>query len=274
LSCVRRVLGIMLIRHPRHAHEASPADSACCHSTGHGDQLVVVRAEWNAWRTAHARVSDLVAIHWSQAADVPRPILHATVSCRSLIVGDQLHHCDHTTEHLLTVCILKCQTAPCIFQELAELADSAKTRPALEVIATATAARDRLEAAAACGWRRTDVFRRTALGTLATAAGVACVRIVIRGRRLRTLGTSAPETVAASAVAERAMGHCIRSENIFARALMHRFRAAAKRHDGNGGRNVQTTHVRRCDNRQRFGCSDRSAPAIARTGQTADDRAH
>lgn len=100
------------------ARDHNISNIACTHSHGHDDQLVVVRAEWNGWRSAHVRVADLEDIHWWRPVGAPRPLIHAFLSCRSVVTGDLSHSCDAKTTHRLQICILKCQVAACVFQEL------------------------------------------------------------------------------------------------------------------------------------------------------------
>jgi hypothetical protein len=101
------------------ARDHNDGQIACSHSHGHDDQLVVVRAEWNGWRTAHVRVVDLEDIHWWCPVGAPRPLIHAFVSCRAAVAGGLSHCCDAKTAHRVQICILKCHVASCVFQELA-----------------------------------------------------------------------------------------------------------------------------------------------------------
>ena len=81
--------------------------------------LVVVQREWNGWRTALARVSDLEDVHWRQPTGAPRPLVHAYVPCVNLQSGNILHECDPATApHHLLVCVLKSHTAADVFEAL------------------------------------------------------------------------------------------------------------------------------------------------------------
>jgi hypothetical protein len=89
-----------------------------------GDALAVVQREWNGWRTAMVRVSDLEHIHWSQPSGAPRPLLHAHVCCTDVVSGAIPHECHPTSPpHYLLVCLLKCHTSPGVFEELSRRAD-------------------------------------------------------------------------------------------------------------------------------------------------------
>ena len=103
-------------------------DLACCHTAGHDDQLVLVRAHWNEWHTAYVRIADLEDIHWSHPMGAPRPLIYASVSCRRFVSGVLPHSCDGRTPHRLQICILKCHTAGCVFQELAARATTRRER--------------------------------------------------------------------------------------------------------------------------------------------------
>jgi hypothetical protein len=83
------------------------------------DTLVVVQADWNGWRTATARVADLEDVRWLQPAGAPRPLIHASIDCSKLVSGHMSHECHaESAPHSLTVCVLKCHTAPRVYEEL------------------------------------------------------------------------------------------------------------------------------------------------------------
>ena len=85
--------------------------------------MVVVQREWNGWRTASARLSDLQSIHWLQPNGAPRPLIHAYIPCTKLQTGEIPHDCDvKSVPHRLLVCVLKCHTAPVVFAVLSHLA--------------------------------------------------------------------------------------------------------------------------------------------------------
>jgi hypothetical protein len=85
--------------------------------------LVVVQPEWNGWRTAVARMIDLEEVHWFQPKGALCPLIHAYVSCTTLLSGGIPHECPSTASpHRLHVCILKRHTSACVFELLSRLA--------------------------------------------------------------------------------------------------------------------------------------------------------
>ena len=92
---------------------------------------VVVQRDRKDWRTAMVRALDLQEIHWFQPTGAPRPLIHAVVQCTKLLSGELPHECDQSSApHHLLVCLLKCHTAPAVFEELASLADAGRHAPA------------------------------------------------------------------------------------------------------------------------------------------------
>lgn len=90
------------------------------------DAIVAVQTEWNGWRTAMVRVSDLQEIRWAQPPGAPRPLLHATVSCDRVASGEVERLCKQMpSSHRLRVCLLKCHLPPSVFERLAAQADAA-----------------------------------------------------------------------------------------------------------------------------------------------------
>lgn len=90
------------------------------------DRLVVVRGEWNGWRTAMVRGSDLRDAHHWQPPGAPRPLLHATVRCDAIISGDIAHECDaQSAPHEVLVCLLKRDVPAAVFDSLC-LSDDAR----------------------------------------------------------------------------------------------------------------------------------------------------
>jgi hypothetical protein len=88
------------------------------------DALVVVQRDWKGWRKAMTPLHALENVHWHQPAGAPRPIIHAYVSCADLASGDVPHECGAAgAPHRLLVCVLKCHTAPSVFDELVRRAD-------------------------------------------------------------------------------------------------------------------------------------------------------
>jgi hypothetical protein len=96
------------------------------HPVSADDTQIVVQKEWNGWRTATARLSDLENVHWFQPSGAPRPLIHAYIRCSSLQSGPLAHDCHASSGavHLL-VCVLKSHTAPAVFQELSVRASTA-----------------------------------------------------------------------------------------------------------------------------------------------------
>ena len=121
------------------------ADGVCAHtSQNHSNALVVVQSDWSGWRTAMVRVRDLRDIHWSQPNGAPRRLIHASVCCNKVVSGAIAHECHLTPPpHDLVVCVLKCHTAPCVFEELSGRADEAGILPCADS-----------QFQRYCGWRR------------------------------------------------------------------------------------------------------------------------
>ena len=93
--------------------------------------LVTVRPEWNAWRTAMVRWTDLEGVHWSQPAGAPRQLLHAYVSPKKLLSGNILDR-EQSGSPRIKVCVLRCDTLPSVFQALSQRAAPANgARPVL-----------------------------------------------------------------------------------------------------------------------------------------------
>jgi hypothetical protein len=83
------------------------------------DTLVVVQADWNGWRTATARLADLEDVRWLQPPGAPRPLIHASIECTKLVSRHVLHDCDPSSApHAIVVCVLKCHTAPKVYEAL------------------------------------------------------------------------------------------------------------------------------------------------------------
>ena len=55
-----------------------------------------VQSEWNGWRTAGVKMSDLHEVHWFQPTGAPRPLVHGYVSCASITAGELPHNCTGT----------------------------------------------------------------------------------------------------------------------------------------------------------------------------------
>lgn len=73
--------------------------------------LVEVRRQWNDWRVAVYRLSDIDGPHWDSVsggvnARAPREFLHAYVRCDGMISGEISHSCRHGRgPHNIKVCI-------------------------------------------------------------------------------------------------------------------------------------------------------------------------
>jgi hypothetical protein len=95
---------------------AAQPDRARAYSTPLDERAeIAVQREWNGWRTAMVRVTDLQDIHWLQPNGAPRPLIHAYVSCTKIQSGDISHDCHSTSPpHSLLVCVLKSHAAPCV----------------------------------------------------------------------------------------------------------------------------------------------------------------
>lgn len=94
------------------------------------ETLISVHREWNGCRTAEIRLRDLQEIHWFQPPGAPRPLMHAYVSCASIVSGDMPHDCDRSGgPHRLLVCVLKKHTLPSAYMELTERAREQRMSP-------------------------------------------------------------------------------------------------------------------------------------------------
>ena len=93
--------------------------------------LIRVHSEWNGWLNAEVRAGDLRDVRWFQPNRAPHAIVHAYVSCSSLVTGDLRHTCEpESAPHRLLVCILKKHVIPTVYAELARRADEQRTPPA------------------------------------------------------------------------------------------------------------------------------------------------
>jgi hypothetical protein len=94
------------------------------------DILIRVHAEWNGWRNAEVRVSDLHEVYWFQPDGAPRALVHGYISCSNIVTGDVPHDCNRrSTAHRLLVCILKRHAIPAVYADLARRADAERTLP-------------------------------------------------------------------------------------------------------------------------------------------------
>lgn len=87
--------------------------------------VMFVRGEWNGWRTAEVRMRDLEDLHWAQPSGAPRPLLHGYISCARITAGDIPHQCERTAgPHRLLVCVVKRDSPPSVYGEMARRADT------------------------------------------------------------------------------------------------------------------------------------------------------
>lgn len=92
--------------------------------------LIRVHAQWDDWRNADVRVSDLRDVHWLQPARAPHALVHGYISCSSIVAGEIPHECDRrSAPHQLLVCVLKRHTIPHIYAELARRAHERQPPP-------------------------------------------------------------------------------------------------------------------------------------------------
>jgi hypothetical protein len=92
------------------------------------DMPIVVRHEWNGWRTAEVRLGDLQDIHWLQPSGAPRALVHAYISCASITRGNIPHNCERSAgPHRLLVCLLKRHTSTSVYTEIVRRADEQRT---------------------------------------------------------------------------------------------------------------------------------------------------
>jgi hypothetical protein len=100
------------------------------------DMLICVQSEWNGWKTARVRLSDLEDIHWFQPIRAPRPIAHGYICCSRIVAGEVPHDCHSVSApHRLRVCVLKRHSPASAYEEIARRADQEKrsARPGLAV---------------------------------------------------------------------------------------------------------------------------------------------
>ena len=77
------------------------------------ETIVWVRRQWNDWRDAAYKISDVSGFHWSNIsggvlAPANRLYLHAYVWCDGMIAGELAHSCAHGQgPHRIKVCIVK-----------------------------------------------------------------------------------------------------------------------------------------------------------------------
>lgn len=83
------------------------------HETEIEEEYVWVRRQWNDYRKAKYKLSDIEGIHWdwiSGGVQVPspQPFIHGYVSCDGAIEGEVAHSgCHGPCPHYIKVCITK-----------------------------------------------------------------------------------------------------------------------------------------------------------------------
>ncbi len=92
------------------------------------DKLVVVRRQWNDYRTATYRLDNVWDPKWRTVsggvnAMAPQPFIHARVWCNQMIKGDLAHSCGHgPPPHEILVCVVKRDNEPDVFAKLERMA--------------------------------------------------------------------------------------------------------------------------------------------------------
>jgi hypothetical protein len=90
--------------------------------------LVWVRRQWNDYRKAKYRLTELKDVHWDRTsggvwAPTPQPFLHAYVQCDGMVEGELAHSGQHgPCPHRVKVCIVKKDNSPAVFTELVRAA--------------------------------------------------------------------------------------------------------------------------------------------------------
>lgn len=88
-------------------------------------RIIRVQSEWNGWRTAGVKMSDLHEVHWFQPTGAPRSLVHGYVSCASITAGELPHNCTGTgSPHRLLVCVIKSHTSEAVYAELERRANA------------------------------------------------------------------------------------------------------------------------------------------------------
>jgi len=85
---------------------------------------IVVRRQWNDWRTATYRLQDFESPHWDNTsggvgAPAPRLFIHGYVWCDGAIDGEVAHSCSHGEgPHRIKVCVVKKDNTRAVIREL------------------------------------------------------------------------------------------------------------------------------------------------------------
>ena len=97
------------------------------------DEVVWIRRQWNDWRDASVRLSDIERPHWSSTSGgvmepAPRSFIHAYVWC-DRIEGYIGHSCCHgPPPHRIKVCIIKRTNTPAVFKKILSMVEAGKTK--------------------------------------------------------------------------------------------------------------------------------------------------
>jgi hypothetical protein len=85
---------------------------------------VVVRRQWNDWRTAKYLIEDVEEPHWDSTsggvqARSPRAFIHGYVRCNAMLEGELAHSCAHGEgPHRIKVCVTKGDNDPTVYAQL------------------------------------------------------------------------------------------------------------------------------------------------------------
>ena len=77
------------------------------------EPVIWVRRQWNDYRDAKYRLSEVSNLHWTDTsggvrARAPRDFIHGYVSCDGMLEGELAHSCAHGSgPHYIKVCIVK-----------------------------------------------------------------------------------------------------------------------------------------------------------------------
>ena len=88
------------------------------------EKFVFVRRQWNDWKIAKYRLSDIQNPHWSDTsggvfARAPQPFIHGYVQCDLAVEGEVAHSGVHgSCPHSILVCVVKKDNKPAIFKLL------------------------------------------------------------------------------------------------------------------------------------------------------------
>ena len=85
----------------------------CDQSKANVTPIIVVKRQWNDWRTARYYLDDIDNLHWSDVSGglqqiANRPYVHGYVGCDGMIDGELAHSGQHgPCPHWIKICILK-----------------------------------------------------------------------------------------------------------------------------------------------------------------------